>query len=751
MSLKNPVVRPLTVALSLALAQMAAQAQTAPAASPDGLNLDRVIVTGTAVARSKMDQSVSVSTIDGESIVKSGAQSAAEVLRSVPGLRSESSGGEGNANITARGVPISAGGSRYVSIHEDGLPVLLIGDAAFATPDMFTRVDFFTDSVDAIRGGSAGTLGTNSPAAIVNFISKTGKQAGGAIAYSRGLDFKQDRLDFNYGGSLGQGLNFQIGGFNRIGEGTRNTDINVENGGQLRASLTKTFDGGYIRATFKSLDDKTPTYLPVPVALQGNKIVQFSTVDPRNAFFINSNFPSDITRDRNGNTVDVNPRDGLAVQSTAFGLEAQIKLADDLTVTNKFRRSENSGRFFGVFPAGSAPIAAANGPNQYRGTTPVFSAHTFNTSLDDFGNTLNDLKLQKGVKIDGQNKLTLTGGLFAGNQTDAATWRFNRYNIELTGDGARLLDNTGKVTTASVGPNAWSQCCYFTYNYNVAVTAPYAAVTWDSGALSVDASLRRDEFRTTGTRNEGTAAGWDPAQRTTVKNTRDVTSGSVGLNYRLTKDTAFFARSSSGASLQAPDRGVGLLGKTDQVELGVKNRSGGLSSFVTLFSAKTREDAGFEATTQTYRGNNFNAKGVEAEVAYRMGAFSVAGGGTMTDAEIASGDNKGKTPRRQAKFVYQLTPSYQFDRAELGASIVGTTQSYAQDDNQVVMPGYTVVNLFASYEVARNLTLSVGVNNAFNTLGYTEAEGQNNFGNNPLYVARSINGRSARATLKYSF
>jgi outer membrane receptor for ferrienterochelin and colicin len=120
------------VALTLALAHWGAQAQSAaaPAAPADGLNLDRVIVTGTAVAKSKMDPTVSASTIDSESIVKSGAQSAAEVLRSVPGLRSESSGGEGNANITARGVPILAGGSRYVSIHEDGLPVLLIGDAA---------------------------------------------------------------------------------------------------------------------------------------------------------------------------------------------------------------------------------------------------------------------------------------------------------------------------------------------------------------------------------------------------------------------------------------------------------------------------------------------------------------------------------------------------------------------------------------------------------------------------------------------
>ena len=83
---------------------------------------------------------------------------------------------------------------------------------------------------------------------------------------------------------------------------------------------------------------------------------------------------------------------------------------------------------------------------------------------------------------------------------------------------------------------------------------------------------------------------------------------------------------------------------------------------------------------------------------------------------------------------------------EIGATLSGTTKAYAQDDNQVVLPGYTVVNLFAAYEVAENLTLSLSVNNLFDTVGYTEAEGQN-----ALYVARSINGRSAKATLKYSF
>jgi hypothetical protein len=38
-------------------------------------------------------------------------------------------------------VPISSGGSKYLQIQEDGLPVLLFGDIAFATADIFTRFD----------------------------------------------------------------------------------------------------------------------------------------------------------------------------------------------------------------------------------------------------------------------------------------------------------------------------------------------------------------------------------------------------------------------------------------------------------------------------------------------------------------------------------------------------------------------------------------------------------------------------------
>ena len=94
-------------------------------------DLEEVIVTG--VARegvSKLEASVSVSSLNQEDIAKIAPRSVAEIFRSLPGIRAESSGGNGNANITVRGIPLATGGSKYMQIHEDGLPVLEFGDTS---------------------------------------------------------------------------------------------------------------------------------------------------------------------------------------------------------------------------------------------------------------------------------------------------------------------------------------------------------------------------------------------------------------------------------------------------------------------------------------------------------------------------------------------------------------------------------------------------------------------------------------------
>ena len=231
--------------------------------------LEDVVVTGVVNPKAKIKSSVSITTMDAKQIDQSAPRSTAEIFRSIPGIRSESSGGEGNSNISVRGVPISSGGSKYLQIQEDGLPVLLFGDISFATADIFTRFDGNVAKIEAIRGGSASTLSSNSPGGIINFISKTGKTEGGMVRTSFGLDYNNFRTDVDYGAKIGDGLYFHVGGFYRAGEGVRKTGSTSNNGGQVKFNLTKEFQNGKVTVYAKFLNDRAAAYMPMPVKVSG--------------------------------------------------------------------------------------------------------------------------------------------------------------------------------------------------------------------------------------------------------------------------------------------------------------------------------------------------------------------------------------------------------------------------------------------------------------------------------------------------
>jgi outer membrane receptor protein involved in Fe transport len=141
------------------------------------------------------------------------------VLRTLPGLRVESGIGEGNNNYTVRGLPLAAGGSKYMQIQEDGLPLLEFGDLFNAGSDVYLRNDFNVAAIEVIRGGSASTFASDSPGGLINFMSKTGDNPGGAVQVSSGLNYDEKRVDFDYGARLSDNLRFHLGGFYRSGEG----------------------------------------------------------------------------------------------------------------------------------------------------------------------------------------------------------------------------------------------------------------------------------------------------------------------------------------------------------------------------------------------------------------------------------------------------------------------------------------------------------------------------------------------------
>ena len=78
----------------------------------------------------------------------------------------------------------------------------------------------------------------------------------------------------------------------------------------------------------------------------------------------------------------------------------------------------------------------------------------------------------------------------------------------------------------------------------------------------------------------------------------------------------------------------------------------------------------------------------------------------------------GKSPRRQADFVFQLAPSYLIGSVELGAALIGTSKSWGDDANTIVQPAHTVPNAFVNYQLNDRISVLARANQLTNTLGY---------------------------------
>jgi outer membrane receptor protein involved in Fe transport len=767
----------LAVAIGLALLPAAyVSAQTAPGdtdkkdaatASTDPVNLEGMIVTGTPTATSKMNSSVSVSTEGPEKLQLSSPGNVAAVLSTIPGIHAEASGGEGNANLTVRGLPISAGGSRYVQYQEDGLPILQFGDIAFATPDEFMRVDSSLDHLEVVRGGSASTLATNSPGGIVNFITKTGDEEGGSVGIGHGLDFDRTRVDFDYGGKINDTTRYYVSAYYRAGEGTRDSNTSVESGGQLRANITHDLDdnGSFIRFSLKHLDDQAPTYLPVPVVETNGSLQPAAGIDPRTASFYSKYFAYDSTLNENNGYTRSKLTDGLRVKDDSIGFEGSFQLGGGWQLDDKFRYSSNSGRFAGIYPSSPAQPASSfaqfagtylTGPNAGQAYTGnAFVATTFNTKLNDLDNIVNDLRLTRRFELAADSTLDLTGGLYYSDQHVGLTWNFNQYLLSAVNEGAALLNTKGTTTgLVAADTDVFGGCCSRFIDAKYRTTSPYFDAIWSVGSWTIDGSVRHDDQQASGNYNQAVDHLYAAANSQKIDYDVDHNSYSIGANYRIDKNLAVFARVSSGVSFNADrimfgsanlDGGVIPLNTVKQNELGVKWREGGFSSFVTLFEAKTAE-SNYDATTQISTSNRYDAKGVEIETSYTEGGFNITGGLTYTHSRVTGALTPnliGTTPNRLAKYIYQIVPSYTFGDWVIGGSIIGTTKSQDQQPTPITLPGYATLNLFASYQITPSLLASVSANNLTNKIGYTEADNAN--------AARSIDGRTLWANLRYKF
>ncbi len=174
---------------------------------------------------------------------------------------------------------------------------------------------------------------------------------GGTVGVTFGLDHDQQRFDFDYSsGVMANKHSYAIGGYYRQGKGVRETNMKLEEGGQIQGVYNMAFGGGnYLRLNFKLLDDQGPTNLPVPVRVVNGAISEIPGFDPRYSSPYGSNWPADPVLRRDNTLGGVNVNSGLSVKATNLGFEGGFDLGG-VRVENRMRYSDLSGRFVGFLP-----------------------------------------------------------------------------------------------------------------------------------------------------------------------------------------------------------------------------------------------------------------------------------------------------------------------------------------------------------------------------------------------------------------
>ena len=813
------LVAPLAISSSVSAQDAAPAPAAAPAAATTDSDITEVIVTASGRDKTRMQSSMSISSISLQQIQDFTPRSEAEVFRLIPGIQAQDTAGPGgNANIGVRGLPVVTGGSEFVQLQEDGLPTVLFGDMNFGNNDYWTRYDSSVQRVEAVRGGGTSTFASQAPGAVINYVSDTGTKDGGLIGLSTGVGFDETKVDFAYGAHITDSLRFHIGGFVKNGSGPTHIGYNAEQGYQIKGNVTKEFEDGkgYIRLNFKRLDDKEPTFTTMPsiAKLSGNTITGFETLpnfDARkdsNQSIYNQSFQ---VLNYAGQLETV-PLEGIHVKSTSVGGEFQYDFSDDFSVHDGLRWTSQSGafrtQFLNVATTASVigstvngqtvgSVVYANGPNKGQAYTGTYLNNNPNidTNMSDMGSFVNDLTLTRKADVFG-GKLTAKAGLFYMRQSIAQDWHVNRSYAELTGRNPAQLDlftganGTGAQLTAAgqAGFNDnWGNCCARQYDLTYVDTAPYLSLDFAEGPFDIDASVRQDSVKASGTAQGGVAgpnvtvsdelgSATLPSMVTgsaieVLDYTKKYTSWSIGGLYELNDRLNLFIRASRGGRFNADRRVLGgnfnadgslnAQGNTtavnfvEQKEVGAKGRGnidGVNFSFESTYFTADLTDNNYDFTRITQHldpviSEHYSAHGIELSGNLHYDKFSLYGDGTVQKAKVGS---TGLAPGALPNYSFLLAPTYTTGMISLGVSVNGQGTSKASSGQDV--KGQTYVNGFFKIRPYDGLELAINANNLFNTLGY---RGSGNLlqtsATSGIFSNSAVLGRTVTASIRYTF
>jgi len=780
----------------------------------DVLGMSDVVVTGVANPVSKLESSVAITTLDKTELELRSPRGAADFFKAIPGFYTESSGGHGNANIMARGLP-NSGGLRYVQLQEDGLPVFEYGDLMFGNTDIWLRLDLNVDRIEGVRGGSASILTSNAPGGIINVISKTGGPEFSGTSKVTVGDFGLFRNDLEFGGPISKNIQYHIGGYYRRDNGIRPTGYSANEGGQIKANATYYFNNGYVRINGKYLNDRTVGYLPIPLTGDDPKGID-GGLDPNYGTMASVDMLNLHVFSPTGTEVIEDLSDGMNPNVWTFGGELLYDLGDNWTIKNTFKKSSIDGQFNAIYPfvgpMTADEYAADKGLTDYT----YEYAHGYDDGKAADGLVAeawwwdvdiplqyftNNFKLSKSF-----GNLNLTAAYYFSENTVKSVWWWHRMLVDIHKEHPRMLnlkDNTTGTYLTTNGFSHYGDLFYKNYSATTTINTPFINAEYKAGALTLDGGLRFDN---------GTIVGWTEKDATytyDVNGDGDTTaaetdvyygtgeyipfnysysrmSWSFGANYRLNENMAAFGRLSNGT--RAPADRTYAFGATEstssgfgdgvqlenitQGELGLKYNSRKLAVFGTLFYSKFDDIKFVDLTAngeveETY---NTTSKGLELELISNWGNLNLNFIGTFQDLRYngwvynvdTDGDGQpdkeisfdGNQIQRMPKVYFTFRPSYSF--GDLGVNLVVQYfgRRFTSPDNVQELPAFTQINAGLTYALGNDLTFSANVQNLTNVVGLTEGNPSAGLapGDKPTYYfARPILGRSITASLTYSF
>ncbi|MBB3826180.1 TonB-dependent receptor domain-containing protein [Xanthomonas arboricola] len=783
-----------TLSLAIAAVLLAPDGHTqtaAPAAgSQDATTLDAVIVSGTARFKglAKRDASFSITTASPEQIQQAVPQSTADLLKIVPGVWAEPSGGGTGANIFVRGMP-SEGDAPFVTMQLDGSPLFPPPTLSFLENSTLFRVDDTVERMEVLRGGSSPIFSNGQPGLTVNFIQKKGQDVPEGSVRLTGGNNALRRIDVFNSGPMGNGWYYSVGGFFRETDGVRDPQFAADKGGQFSATLSKRWDSGELSFYARHTDDNNAFYTAIPLLSRnnGNDLSSFPGLNAQTGTLLGRDFRNvELLVGPNGQTLRRDLADGRGVNIDVFGGEWNWE-SGGWTVADRFNVMSGSAPTYALF-TGDAPqrlsdfIASygsggsasyTNGGGTVDADQQVLEAGWW--SVDKRLNSFtNDLRLSRELFAGN----TLTVGAYYAKYSSADTWYLGNTMLLTAQNNARRIDvalDDGRQATRQ----GFTSTAFFNLRakYDGENIAAFVADEWElNERLRLDLGARYERQSVTGDVHDtatvdldgNPATLYDNATSLALATTRRIDqddeafSWTAGLNFTLDQNNSLFARVNSGVKFPGFDNlrdGQNRVQEVDQYELGLKSGASSYDLYLTAFY-NTFKNSPFQAFLSN--GQNFTAvgdsraRGLEVEGAIRpFGGFELAGTGVWLDANYRNyREFTGNQVMRQPKRQFRLTPSYYwmlpFGDLKLFATYSYIGERFADLANSQRLPSYDMVDIGANLHVGDHWDVTASGSNVTDTLGLTEGNVRvPGAATGGVFMGRPIAGRQYQMSVAY--